>query len=156
MMTLKSSFKIVKRLPAWLLGTFFVIALIGFTDAAYLTLGHYRGVVPPCTITQGCGAVTTSAYATIFSLPVALLGAIYYGVVLVLTLLHIERKQLGWIVLLRYLTPFGFAASLYFLYIQAAILHAFCQYCLLSLLTSTFLFALSLYMGVWSKKQSAI
>ena len=42
----------------------FIVALIGFADASYLTVEHYRNVIPPCT-TSGCETVLTSSYSTI-------------------------------------------------------------------------------------------
>ena len=60
---------------------------------------HYSGTIPPCAIVKGCEAVTTSQYATI-GLPaveggisVALLGAIYYLVVLIISIAIIETKS---------------------------------------------------------------
>lgn len=103
------------------------LSIAGFFDSAYLTLTHYKNIAPPCEIAKGCETVLTSQFSTIFGIPVAIIGAIYF---LFLIFVILQR---GW--LFRYLKFFAFLgvlASLYFFYTQAFILHAFCQYCILS------------------------
>jgi uncharacterized membrane protein len=129
----------------------FVIALLGFADASYLTIEHYSGVIPPCSVTGGCEVVLTSAYSTVFGVPVALGGAIYYLFILVSIFIYFESKNtklLKWSLLL---TVIGFIASLWFIYVQAFILHSYCVYCLGSFSTSTILFVIATYIF---KKQS--
>lgn len=129
----------------------FVIALLGFADASYLTIEHYSGVIPPCSVTGGCETVLTSAYSTVFGIPVALGGAIFYLFILVSIFIYFESKNtklLKWSLLL---TVIGFIASLWFIYVQAFILHSYCVYCLGSFSTSTILFVIATYIF---KKQS--
>lgn len=123
---------------AW---TFLVVAFAGFLDASFLTVEHYRGVVPPCTILEGCEKVTTSAYSVVGGVPVALGGAIYYLAIIVLALAYLDREHIGALRFLARLTPLGFLASLWFLYLQLFVLHAICIYCVFSAATSTLLFA---------------
>ena len=119
---------------------FLLVSLLGFLDASYLTIEHYRGVVPPCAIVDGCETVTTSAYSVLFGIPVALLGAVYYLLITVLSVLYIDTtKELALKTLSR-LTILGLLASAYFIYIQGFVLHAWCIYCLGSATTSTLLF----------------
>ena len=54
------------KIPKWIIAAFFISALIGFIDASFLTIEHYRGVVPPCSIISGCEKVTTSEYSEVF------------------------------------------------------------------------------------------
>jgi len=56
--------------------TMLVLSAIGFLDATYLTVEHYRGEIPPCAIIGGCEAVLTSPQAKIADVPVALLGSL--------------------------------------------------------------------------------
>jgi len=65
---------------SWMIA-FAVVALLGFVDATYLTVEHYRGVVPPCT-TAGCEIVLTSEYSVLFGVPTALFGSVYYFLIL--------------------------------------------------------------------------
>lgn len=124
----------------WLL---LAIALIGFLDASYLTIEHYRGVVPPCTITLGCEQVTTSSYATLMRVPVALLGSLYYLAILGLFGFYLRNENEKILKYIRYLSVVGFLASVYFVYLQVAVIGAICQYCMVSAATSTALFAIS-------------
>ena len=132
------------RVPSWILWTILFTALLGFFDASYLAAKHFAGVVPPCNLFSGCEIVTTSKYSLIFGVPVALLGALYYAAVFFLALLYLDTRNDRYIVLAALLTFAGFGFSLWFMFVQAFILYAFCQYCLFSALTSTILFVLGL------------
>jgi uncharacterized membrane protein len=136
--------------PQWMVVTGFILALIGFTDAGYLTMERFLGNTPKCFITTGCDTVTLSRYSHIGPFPVALLGFIFYSIVLVLFFMSIEGKNTSWAQRALLLTPFGFFFTLYFLYIQAFVLNAYCIYCLFSTATSSALFSLALYH--WIKK----
>jgi uncharacterized membrane protein len=132
-------------IPNKLIIAVLIIAVLGFADAAYLTLEHYSGEIPPCSIVEGCEQVLTSAYATFAGIPVALGGVIFYLLVLIGLFAYLEGKNEK---LLRYaliLTAVGFLSTLYFLFIQAFVLKAFCLYCLGSATSSILLFALAIY-----------
>ena len=121
-----------------------IVALIGFADAVYLTLERYQGVIPPCSITGGCEAVLTSAYATIAGIPVSLLGVLFYLVILIGLFAYLESKNTKILKWTLFLTAFGFLSSLWFVFLQAFVIHAYCAYCLFSALTSTVLFICAL------------
>lgn len=129
-----------RLLPSWLIAGFISISFIGFLDASYLTISHYTGSALTCTLIQGCDIVTTSKYSEIFNIPVALLGMLYYLSILVLTLLYFDTKNPLLLRIIQPLTILAFLASIYFVYLQAFVINAFCQYCILSGITSTILF----------------
>ncbi len=122
----------------------FVIAALGFADAGYLTVEHYMNKIPPCSI-GSCQTVLTSVYATVFGVPVALGGVAYYLIFLVLLMIYLDTKREIFLRSALIFSIFGFLASLYFLYLQAFVIHAFCQYCLGSAATSTLLFLISIF-----------
>lgn len=127
-----------------ILPLFFVVgSFIGFLDSAYLTATHYYGTLAPCIIVHGCDTVTTSAYSQIGGIPVALLGAVYYLTVFLLTLIFLDTKKRIFFDVARLCTLVGFLFSLWFLFVQAFLLHAYCIYCLGSLATSTILFLIA-------------
>ena len=133
------------RINKWIIGIFFVAALVGFADAAYLTAQHLRGVIPPCIALSNCEVVLTSKYASIGPVPVAALGLLYYGVVLMLLITYLDiwnRRLLHWA---SWLVSAGMLATLYFIYVQLFVLHAFCPYCMASAVTTTVMFGLSVY-----------
>ena len=123
---------------------FLALAIVGFADSAYLTAEHLSGDLPSCSVIHGCGEVLTSKYATVGSVPVAAFGASYYVLVIVLMVAFLDTGRRLAIHAAAWLTTGGFLASLYFVYIQAFVLRAFCQYCLLSALTSVGLFVLGI------------
>lgn len=124
---------------------FGLIAILGLLDATYLTILHYRGVLPSCNLVVGCENVLTSNFATFAAIPVALLGTLFYLSILICTLLYLDTKKLACLRVAFLLTIPGLLASLYFLYLQAFVIHYYCQYCLFSLFTSTILFAIAMY-----------
>lgn len=131
-------------LPNWLIYMILAVAFLGFIDASYLTISHYTGSELNCTLTQGCGEVTSSEYSKIFGTPVALLGLLYYLTVLIGTLLYYDTRNFKIIQLLRPLSLAGFLFSAWFVYVQIFLIQAICQYCMLSAITSTILFILGL------------
>lgn len=133
--------------------TLAVVAFLGFLDSAYLTMEHYLHAIPPCTILHGCEAVTTSSYSLMFGVPLALLGVIYYLFIFAGSVFALERKNEKVLRIISSTTIIGFIFSLYFLYLQSFVIHAFCIYCLFSVLTSTTLFILGLY-NLYSPRKS--
>ena len=142
------------RISRGLAIAFLVISFLGFLDATYLAVEHYRGVIPPCGILKGCEEVTTSAYSQVFGIPVALGGSIFYLLIFILSVLRFERENDKFLRFAAYLTPLGLLASLWFLYLQLFVIKAICIYCVFSVLTSATLFILSLILIKKYKKTS--
>ena len=136
-------------IPRWLIISIFLVGFIGFLDASYLSSNAYFHTVPPCIITSGCEVVTTSAYSRILGIPVAYMGTLYYLTNLTVWFIFVNKKRSWAARLLPLVATTGFLFSLWFLYVQAFILNAFCTYCMISVCTSTILFILSLI--VWRK-----
>lgn len=128
----------------WITPVIIGLAMIGFADATFLTVEHYRGSIIPCSITTGCQVVTTSKYSTIGPVPIALMGGLYYLTVLILAAVLLEDRRRGWWRWMPWLTASGFVFSLYLVALQAFVLNAFCLYCLVSAGTSTLIFIFSL------------
>ena len=124
-----------------------VVALVGLTDATFLTVAHLTGDDAVCGSLAGCSTVLGSRYATTAGIPTASFGAAAYFTVFSLAVFAAfghgwaKRFLIGLIALM-------FVASLYFLYLQAFVLHAFCPFCLLSAALTFFLAGLSLVIPV--------
>src|SRR3990172_9803808 len=142
------------KIPNWLIFAFLAVSFVGFLDATYLTAGHYLGAIPPCVITTGCETVLSSYYSTIFNIPVALLGAIYYFSLFLLTVLALNIRH-GIIRFAAFITPIGFLASLYFVFLQLFVIKEICFYCTISAATSTTLFILGLFIITKSSRSKA-
>jgi uncharacterized membrane protein len=108
-----------------------LIALIGLAEATYLTVIFLTGETAVCGNSPDCFKVLGSAYAKIAGIPVSGLGALAYFSVFTFAIFAAfnyarARKFFTWTVVLM------FAATLWFLFVQAYRLHAFCRYCLFS------------------------
>ncbi len=125
-----------------------VVALIGLADSIYLTAHHYTAEPVPCSLIEGCESVLTSAYAEFAGLPLALYGAAAYFVAFSLAVLGAFGDKRMW--RLFAVQAFLMAAfSGWLIYVQGALIGAFCQFCLLSALTSLTLFIIALASRPW-------
>lgn len=129
-----------RRPATWLVGFFLLFAVLGFGDATYLTIEHYANSIPPCSIVDGCETVLTSTYATIGPVPLALLGALYYLVMVVLTVLYLDTRSARWLRYATYIATVGFVVSVGLVALQFFVLHAVCLYCMGSAAFTTALF----------------
>jgi uncharacterized membrane protein len=120
-----------------------IVAVLGFTDAAYLTIEHFQGVIPPCSIVSGCETVLTSSYSVVAGIPVSLLGALYYLIITIGVFAYLDTKKPDILKWTLSLTICGLLMSLWFIFVQALILKAWCIYCLGSAATSIVLFILA-------------
>ena len=108
-----------------------LVSLIGLGDSIYLTIQHLTGRSVRCSVTTGCSAVLSSHYATIAGIPTAAFGALAYFAAFSLATLAVfgyERARTGLAVLIAPML----IATLWLFYVQAFVLRAYCEYCLLS------------------------
>ena len=108
-----------------------LISLAGLADATYLTVQSLTGETLVCGGSADCFRVLGSVYARIAGIPVAAFGAVgYFGAFSLATFAAFgyarARKFFALIVWAM------FAVTLWFLFVQAFMLHAFCRYCLFS------------------------
>ncbi len=128
-----------------------VVALCGVADAIYLTIKHYTGDPVPCSIVAGCEQVLTSPYAEIFGIPLAMFGAAAYFVAFSLAILAAFGNRLIWrlfgvqVVLMVLFTA-------WLIYLQAFVIQAFCQFCLISAAITFTLFVIFLASNLAKKK----
>ena len=156
MMNLKSLLKEpLTSPPKWFVWGFIALSFTGFLDSSYLTAKHFLGETPNCSFLKGCATVTTSQYSEIWGIPIALIGASYYLLILILSIAYLDTKNLKILKLTVFLTPLGFLTSLFLVYLQLFVLNAICLYCIISALTSTSLFVLGGYALLkFSEKES--
>ncbi|MGH9875503.1 MAG: vitamin K epoxide reductase family protein [Pyrinomonadaceae bacterium] len=138
------------RRAAILYGATAFVSLIGLADSIYLTVEHLSGRTVRCTITSGCSEVLSSPYATVRGYPLAALGAVAYFMVFSLaTLAAFGYRFVG--NLLTVVVAAMFLTTLWLLYLQAFVIHHFCQFCLLSALVTSILAVLMILLAL-SKK----
>ncbi len=113
-----------------------VLALIGLADSIYLAVEHVSGRSVRCTIINGCSEVLSSPYATMRGVPLALIGAAaYFTAFSLATLAAFDYRIAG--KLLTILVGLMFLTTVWLFYLQAFVIRAFCQFCLLSALVTT-------------------
>src|ERR671924_2285117 len=105
------------------------LAIVGLLVSAYLSWVHYMGVVPACPGgSGGCESVQSSSYATIFGVPVAVIGLVGYSGLLFSASLRGEVGiYLGFLVALV-----GVLFSAYLTYLELFVIHAICEWCVAS------------------------
>jgi len=132
----------------WIYVVAALLALVGLTDALYLTVQHLSGRSVPCSVTGGCEEVLTSAYAVVAGIPLAALGAAAYFSAFSLSIL----AAFGYRSAARLLLPLVATmvlVSVWLFYLQAFVIRAFCQFCLLSA-AITIALAIVVFFG-WKK-----
>ncbi|MGE5208974.1 MAG: vitamin K epoxide reductase family protein [Alphaproteobacteria bacterium] len=108
-----------------------IVAVAGLADATYLTVQALTGETLSCGGSPDCFRVLGSSYAKVGRIPVALMGALAYFSAFTFAIFAAfgyarARKLLALIVTMMFL------ATLWLLYVQAFLLHAYCRYCLFS------------------------
>jgi len=112
-----------------------VLAFIGMVDALFLSIKRNAGPIP-CHVTHGCTDVLTSKYSEVAGIPLSWFGLAFYVTVLSLAVFAVFEEPVrpsGFpFRAIFYLSGIGLIISALLVGIQAFILKAFCEYCLLS------------------------
>jgi len=128
-----------------------LVSVIGLVDAIYLTVEHLAGRSVKCTIVSGCSEVLSSQYASLGNIPLASVGAFaYFTVFSLATLAAFGYKGMG--KMLAVVVMLMFLFSLWLVYLQAFVIRAFCQFCLLSALVTFVLAVLVLAIRIRDQK----
>jgi uncharacterized membrane protein len=124
-----------------------VLVVVGIIIAGYLSYTKLANTSTICVEGDAfnCDAVNNSAYSKVAGIPIAYLGLATYLFIGALLLLEnrVAFLQEYGIMLLFGVTLFGFMYSMYLVYVQAAILKAFCVWCLGHETVITLLFILT-------------
>ena len=128
------------------------LAVAGLADSVYLTVTHLTGEDVTCLASSGCSEVLSSAYATLGNIPLGAFGAFGYFAAFSLATLSAFGSSLA-VILLRVLVAGMLAMTLWLLYVQAFILHAFCDFCLLSA-ALTFSLSVIVTIGILIERRS--
>ncbi len=108
-----------------------LLAVIGLAEATYLTVINLLGETAVCGGSPDCFRVLGSVYAKVGKIPVAALGALAYFTAFSFATFaafgYARARTFFFAVVMAM-----FAATLWLLYVQAFLLHAFCRYCLFS------------------------
>lgn len=124
-----------------------VASIIGFIDSAYLTIVKFSHSPIYCTPGLGnCETVQNSQWSTIWGIPVALLGAMAYLVLIIFFSFGDKSpflKQYSQYIVFG-TSLFGFLFSLYLTYLELFVIHTICQWCILSAICMTVVFIVTI------------
>jgi uncharacterized membrane protein len=133
----------------WLRVLSIVIAIVGLFVAGYMTWAEATGNETVCADTGAidCAVVQESAYASTLGIPVALMGMLGYIAILAVLVLEDQIEIVAtygrtWIVAMAL---FGVMFQLYLTYVEGAVLEKWCQWCIMSFIAITALFALGVF-----------
>jgi len=115
----------------------YVFSIIGVLDTLYLIYHKVRGTDVACIFfpPEWCYKVQHSPQSKTFGIPNSVAGFAMYVIILVLTYLYTAGSIAFWPI--QAIVAFGFLFSMYFTYVQAFVLRAFCTWCVVSTINFT-------------------
>jgi len=118
----------------------YVFAGIGILDTLYLIYNKLKGTEVYCLFfpKEWCYKVQHSKQSKTFGVPNSVAGFVLYSAIFILTMLWVFGSVPFWPI--SALVVFGFCFSLYFMFVQAFVLRAFCTWCVLSFINFTVMF----------------
>ena len=124
-----------------------IAAIIGALDSLYLSWVKIINSQVFCGTSGQCETVNNSRYSEISGIPIAYLGLGAYLVIL--AFLYIETRSSFWKenspLAIFGISLVGVIYSAYLTYIEIAVLHAICPYCVVSALVMLCLFIISIF-----------
>lgn len=110
-----------------------LLSLLGIVDATILTIAHYTTanvLACPNTSFINCAKVTTSSFSSILGMPVALLGLVFFIIMLGLQLPPIWKLRIPLLIWARLgMALVGLGVIFWLVYVELFRLNAICLYC---------------------------
>jgi uncharacterized membrane protein len=130
----------------WLYRISIVLVVIGFLVSIYMTIYKVSSNDAMCLGSGACSTVNASRYSEVYGIPVASVGIAGYFAIL---LVHwYERRdkffEKNGPMLIFGMALTGFLFTVYLIYIEFAILNAFCPFCLVSQIAMSLIFIISI------------
>ena len=121
------------------------LTIIGLLVSIYMTVYKVTSNENMCVGSKDCSVVNASKYSEVNGIPVAVVGAIGYTALL--GILWLERKP-GFFkengsMLFFGISLIGFFFTLWLIYVEIALLKAYCPFCITSQISMTLIFILS-------------
>jgi uncharacterized membrane protein len=126
------------RISLWFAG-------LGGLVSIYMTVFKLTENQSMCLGNGGCSVVNNSIYAEVYGIPVSVIGIIGYGALVGALLLQhrgafMEDNSL---LIIFGLALVGFLFTAYLIYVEIALIHALCPFCITSQISMTVVFVLS-------------
>jgi len=121
------------------------LSVLGLLVAIYMTIFKLTNNESMCIGSGGCSIVNASGYSAVYGIPVALFGVV--GYLSILALLYLETKpgffQANGSMLLFAVTLAGFLFTVWLVYVEVALIKAYCPFCITSQISMTLIFILT-------------
>jgi uncharacterized membrane protein len=122
-----------------------ILTILGLLVSIYMTIFKITNNAKMCIGSHGCSVVNSSRYAEVNGIPVAVLGVVGYAAILAVLLL--ERRpgffrQNGTLLFFG-LSLTGFLFTLYLIFVEVALIKAYCPFCITSQAAMTLIFIIS-------------
>ena len=130
-----------KRLKQVIVG----LTVLGLLVSIYMTIYKFTDNEAMCVGSGGCSVVNASRYSEVQGIPVAVLGVV--GYLAILAILYLETRpgffQDNGGMILFGLTLVGFLFTVWLVYVEVALIKAYCPFCITSQITMTIIFVLT-------------
>ena len=122
-----------------------ILTILGLLVSIYMTIFKITNNAKMCIGSHGCSIVNSSRYSEVNGIPVAVLGVVGYAAILAVLLL--ERRpgffqQNGTLIFFG-LSLTGFLFTLYLIFVEVALIKAYCPFCITSQTAMTLIFIIS-------------
>ncbi len=121
------------------------LSVMGLLVSIYMTIYKATSNEAMCVGSSGCSEVNASRYSEVNGIPVAVLGVVGYAAILALLFLE-ERSgffQENGTMIFFGISLVGFLFTLYLIYVEVALIKAYCPFCLTSQAVMSVLFIIS-------------
>lgn len=120
-----------------------ILSIVGIINTGYLSYHAYKKTLVKCLFfpPEWCQKVQQSKFSRTLGFPNAYAGLIMYFAIFILSLLFASGTLLSFTPI-SIIIWIGFLFSMYFTFIQAFVLRAFCTWCVLSAIEFTLLLIL--------------
>lgn len=130
----------------WLYRISLILVVIGLIVSVYMTVYKATANDAMCLGSGDCSTVNASRYSEVYGIPVASVGIAGYFAIL---LIHWYEKRDKFFekngpMMIFGLALTGFLFTVYLIYVEFAILKAYCPFCLASQSAMTFIFGISI------------
>lgn len=124
-----------------------LLALIGLLISAYMTAYKFGLLGTILCGTGGCETVQNSPWAVFAGVPVPVIGLLGYGALLAAALLGVQPRfmddpRVAMVLIAG--ASIGMLFSAYLTWLEAAVIHAWCQWCIVSAILATLIFIFTL------------
>ena len=121
------------------------LTILGLLVSIYMTIYKITSNDAMCVGSGDCKTVNASRYAEVYGIPVAVLGVVGYSAILAVLLLQprVSFLQENGTLAFFGLSLVGFLFTLYLIFVEVALIKAYCPFCITSQTAMTLIFILS-------------